>query len=199
MIFDPEHYGSSVAAILAPHEGGHRLMPLTPRSALEYGELQRLRQSSAADLFTGRAITSQPFAECVRSALFLYFSALEESHKISQSLPSRTGSFLHGIMHRQEPNFSNSKYWFRKVPDHEMFPNLRVDALRLLAAYDDPVAGGLHEEIERKSRWDPTWFVDNSELAHGEAGSLLEKHLMEIQRAEWQLLFDFSYRQAAGS
>jgi hypothetical protein len=40
---------------------------------------------------------------------------LDRSHTISQSIETPTGSFWHGILHRREGDFSNSKYWFRRA------------------------------------------------------------------------------------
>jgi hypothetical protein len=47
------------------------------------------------------------------SGLWLLAGDLDRSHTISQGIGSAEGSFWHGIMHRREGDFSNSKYWFR--------------------------------------------------------------------------------------
>ena len=54
----------------------------------------------------------------VRSALWLAAGDLDRSHEISQNIGSAEGSFLHGIMHRREGDFGNSKYWFRRAGSH---------------------------------------------------------------------------------
>ena len=199
-MFDPSAYGNQIASVLAPHEGGGRLMPLAPAGPLPGEGLIRLRELTIPELFDDTPIAAQDFAECVRSALFLYLSDLDQSHAISQSIPTATGGFLHGIMHRQEPDFSNSKYWFRRVGSHEVFPALRLAALDVLAAKaaESANAGDLRAQIERRAQWDPFWFIDQCEAAgHGDAA--LEQRLREIQRQEWQLLFDYCYRKAVGS
>jgi hypothetical protein len=141
-------------------------------------------------LFGDDTVRSSSFADCTRSALFLYFSALDESHTISQNISSETGSYLHGIMHRQEPDASNAKYWFRRVGRHELFPTLRAEALRL--SLDDHALGAA---IEQNPEWDPNWFIDQCERYRGSGGAA-EKSLLELQRLEWQLLFDYCYRRA---
>ena len=199
-MFDPNAYGNKIASILAAHEGGERLMPLAPSGALRGEGLTRLRGLSSRELFVDMPMAAEDFADCVRSALFLYLSGLDESHTISQSIPTATGSFLHGIMHRQEPDFSNSKYWFRRVGSHEVFAPLREAALETLSAKtgESAVAGSLRAQIESRAQWGPFWFVDQCE-ASGRGGADLEQRLREIQRLEWQLLFDYCFRKAVGA
>src|SRR6266850_4929270 len=69
----------------------------------------------------------------LKSGLLLWNDDLEGCHKIAQDLPDASGSYLHGVMHRREPDYSNSKYWFKKVGDHPLFPQLQAAALELLS------------------------------------------------------------------
>ena len=132
------------------------------------------------------------------SALFLYLSALDDSHKISQDIASTTGSFLHGIMHRQEPDYPNSKYWFRRVGDHELFPQLREATLHLLNEQNEAASKQLRDDVERRPAWDPHWFIDQCESAMGSKDASLVTAVERIQLLEWQLVFDYSYRSAVG-
>lgn len=63
-------------------------------------------------------------AQCCVSALWLFQDFLDESHTLSQSIPSSEGSYLHGIMHRREGDYSNAKYWFRRSGDLPFFGSL---------------------------------------------------------------------------
>jgi hypothetical protein len=199
-MFDRTTYGDEIASILTPHEGGERLMLLAPSGPLLGESLTRLRGLSSQELFGETPIMAQDFADCVRSALFLYFSDLDESHTISQSIPTATGSFLHGIMHRQEPDFGNAKFWFHRVGGHEVFAALREAALETLESEtgESAEAGNLRAQIESSAQWDPLWFVDQCEVA-GPRGGDRDRRLREIQRLEWQLLFDYCYRKATGT
>ena len=58
------------------------------------------------------------------SGLWLLAGELDRSHSISQDIGSAEGSFWHGIMHRREGDFGNSKYWFRRVGSHPVFDQL---------------------------------------------------------------------------
>lgn len=198
-MFDHTKYGPKIESILGPHDSGQRLMPLAPREPLQGEGLERLQGSSAEELLAPQAISSRSDADCVRCGLFLYLSALDESHTISQQISSSTGSFLHGIMHRQEPDFGNSKYWFRRVAGHDVYPSLRAAALDLLPSQASAAARRLYEEIEKRPQWDPFWFVDQCETAHRGGDGDLAQSLVQIQRLEWQLLFDYCYRQAVGA
>jgi hypothetical protein len=177
---------------LGAADEGNRLMPLAPKSAVSSPGLALLRQTEADQLFDGDQPASDDFAKCVRSALFLYFSALDESHRISQDITSATGSFLHGIMHRQEPDYANSKYWFRRTGLHELFPTLREECTRLRYRSEQ-----IEQRLGSRPDWDPVWFIDQCEQAvRGNGPRDVVQDLESIQRLEWRLVFDYSYRRA---
>ncbi len=196
-MLDLSRCSSRTRDILNLAKRGERLMPLAPAGSLRGEGLERLRAASAEELLPG-PIRSKEFADCVRSALFLYFSAIDESHTISQSISSSTGSFLHGIMHRQEPDFPNSKYWFRRVGRHELFPALREAAIEHLRSTGDAPAERLASGIESRAEWDPFWFVDQCEAVERGREADLEQPLMEVQRVEWRLVFEYCRRRAIG-
>ena len=196
-MLDLTRCSSTTRDILNSADDGERLMPLAPAGPLAGEGLDRLRAASAEELLGG-PIASREFADCVRSALFLYFSAIDESHTISQSISSATGSFLHGIMHRQEPDFPNSKYWFRRVGRHELFPALREAALDRLRSAGGPPAERLAAVAENRAEWDPFWLVDQCESVVQGRDAELEQPLMEMQRVEWRLVLEYCLRRAVG-
>ncbi len=188
-MFDLANYSGILQDILSGVENGARLMPLAPASELAHEGLSLLRRTATADLFDEPPADLE-FADCVRGAAFLYFSALDDSHRVSQQIGSATGSLLHGVMHRQEPDYSNAKYWFRRTGKHELYPTLRAEALRLPLEDDR-----LRKAIASQPDWDALWFVDVCERAVG-GDSALESDAVEIQRLEWRLIFDYCYRRA---
>lgn len=117
------------------------------------------------------------------SGLWMYFSCLDEAHTIAQDMSTTEGSFWHGIMHRQEPDPGNAGYWFRRVGQHPIFPALQS------AAHDLGYDTG--------PRWDPYRFIDFCEEARQSPGSADEQLALQVQRAEWQLLFDYCASPAA--
>lgn len=178
-MFDPRAYGSDVAAILALDGNGERLMPLASGRCSSEEARWRLKGVVARVLFPGAAAP-----EAALAGLWLYFSCLDESHALSQEVETPDGSFWHGILHRQEPDAGNAAYWFRRVGSHPVFPKLRTKAAAMADAR--PEAG-----FRAGERWDPFAFVDFCEKARGQAAEPLA---LEIQRAEWQLLFDHCAR-----
>ncbi|TWU60260.1 hypothetical protein Poly51_05350 [Rubripirellula tenax] len=72
-------------------------------------------------------LSDHAFDAC-RAGLWLLAGDLHRSHSISQDDESPEGSFWHGIMHRREGDFSNAKYWFRRVGDHPVEEDVKQHA-----------------------------------------------------------------------
>ncbi|MEM7231192.1 MAG: hypothetical protein AAF517_03405 [Planctomycetota bacterium] len=147
---------------------------LTPNSTSGTDWEAKIAAVGDSDLL-GAAASDPQMAEAVRSGLLLRANLLDESHEISQSIHTSTGSYWHGIMHRREGDYSNAKYWFRQVGTHP--------------AYDE-LAEALGE-----SGWDPFDFVDRCSRSHGRSSDELER----IQETEFDVLLSYCLRKATGS
>lgn len=101
-------------------------------------------------------------AQCCCTGVWLRFDYLEQSHVISQGVETTEGSYWHAIVHRREPDFSNAKYWFRRVGQHAIFAPLRNAAERLAREHKTEPAADF---LLRQSEWDPYQFVDLCEVA----------------------------------
>lgn len=178
MAFDCNKYGEEVASLLALAENGERLMPLANGTCCSEEAAARLRK-----LDPRTALAGARAPEAALAGLWLYFSCLDDSHEVSQRLSSPEGSFWHGIMHRQEPDAWNAKYWFRQVGDHAIFPALREEAVRIVEEHEGDLA--------IPPAWNASWFVDICEAAREGRSREREALALAIQRAEWQLLFDY--------
>jgi hypothetical protein len=113
-------------------------------------------------------VTNQNMAACCRSGLWLLHNELDRSHSISQDIETPEGSYWHGIMHRMEGDFGNSKYWFRRVGQHGVFETL-----------NQQLPGG----------FDPYDFVDQCEAAASNEDQFANCHKIAV--AEWVALFEF--------
>lgn len=177
MLFDSSRYGKEVQSLLSLDADGQRLMPLEIGVCSSEQARSILKTKAARDLFPqSRA------PEAALSGLWLYFSCFNESHTVSQEIETPDGSYWHGIAHRQEPDPGNAAYWFRRVGDHPIFPPLLGAAAKLIA--DRRV------KLAVKDRWDPFAFIDFCEEVRQRPGTDAERVAREIQRVEWQLLFD---------
>ena len=134
-----------------------------------------------------REVADPLMALACQSGLWLLHRFLDRSHEISQRIETPTGSFWHGIMHRLEGDYSNAKYWFRRVGDHPIYEALATAAQDVCA-----------DAFASKPNWDPFNYIDRWEAATN-SPTPDAPALRRIGRIEWDLLFDFSYRQAVGA
>jgi hypothetical protein len=186
--FDSESYGSASEALIAA-AGLCELGPGEPNRAVE----EKLQTLDEATLFGGKPVANHEMAGCCISGLWLLHNFLDDSHTISQNIHTTTGSYWHGIMHRREPDFSNAKYWFRRVGEHEIFPALRSAASQFAReAGTDKRSQFLTKQV----KWDALTFVDLCEAAA--RGQTDEFFCRQVARLEWQILFDHCYRRAIG-
>lgn len=150
----------------------------------------RLEALANDNAFAPHRVRDRGMADACRAGLWLYHNFLDESHQISQELHSPTGSYWHALMHRRAPDFSNAKYWFRHVGEHPLYESLRQDAAEL--AVEVPPSAGF---LRTQSAWDPFAFVDLcAAVLVGRAPC--EDLCKRVQKREWELLFDWCYRQA---
>ena len=187
--FNPRDYGPAVAKVLE----GVKTNELGPG-----GEDANSRPVLAAltpeSIVAPHKPSDREMAAACLAGLWLRHDFLDESHRISQDIASTTGSYWHGIMHRREGDFDNAKYWFRRVGEHAVFAPLCVSARKLA----EEAGGGAEADFLRTAkRWDPMRYVDlcrTAVVTPSPHRTLCKK----IQEVEWQLLFDYCYRQAIG-
>ena len=186
----PQSYAPAIVELLAT-AGANDLGPGTPKIVAR----SALASLTTESLVAPRPVKDMDMARACLAGLWLRHDFLDESHGISQDIENPTGSFWHGILHRREGDFGNAKYWFRRVGGHPVFEPL--------AEYGRELAGGGEagqpaEYLAGQTDWDPFAFVDLCQLALT-AKQPLETLAKKIQLREWELLFDYSYRQAIGS
>lgn len=168
-------FSSEVGYLLsiAPHR-----LPLA-KAALEPNlNVCRVQSQDPAALFPNAR-----HGHAALAGLLLRVGCWAESHAVAQDISTAEGSYWHGIIHRMEPDSSNAAYWFRRVGQHAIFPELSSRAVEILKN-----SGPKH--WRPKIVWDPFLFIDWCDEAR-EGGTAAEAAAIEIQMAEWQLLFEW--------
>lgn len=188
--FNPADYGPVFAPLLA----------VDRNRSLDGGAADAALRKSLHDLslhaaFAPRTIVDPDAAEACLAGLWLLCDELDRSHTISQGIETPAGSFWHGIMHRRERDFSNAKYWFRRVGRHGAYERIAAAALELATSDAERLWAG---RIAPGGAWDPLAFVDLCQAAQRDepaAGSYCRR----VQQAEWEALWHWCYNAACGA
>ena len=159
-------------------------------------EVRTFRPESIAE------VRSRPDAIALKAGLLQTHDLLDASHAESQSVEGQglhaSGDYWHAIMHRREPDYGNSKYWFRRVGRHPLFPVLAERVELLLSQSPGEAADRIQGGLELSGGWNPLAFVDVcEELAceeESEAGLIARR----IQWEEMLLLLEHTCRDAFG-
>ncbi len=165
---------------------------ITPVAFSCYGDLSMVGELPVApnlETLFPNGIANRALAACCLSGIWLLHNHLDRSHSISQQVEPAEGSFWHAIMHRMEGDYWNSKYWFRRVGNHDCFAEIvrhmdQDDELEV-SGFDFVVAG----------MWDPMGFVDFCESVDDASGELMMAK-QRVAVCEWRALFEYCWSRA---
>jgi hypothetical protein len=151
-----------------------------PGVETETGLARRLDSVLANSRLAGRP------SQLARAIVLLWHDHLDSAHTIAQDIADSDGAFVHGIMHRREPDFGNARYWFHRVGPHPAFAEIGARVQVQLRGGNSPE---LALALAPEGRWDALAFIDACERATrrgtGEAATL-----REIQRIETEVLLE---------
>jgi hypothetical protein len=185
--FTPGDYGPVFSALVDDNRC-RALNAGTP----DRGQRAALQRATLEAAFAHTKVVDRNMALCCLAGVWLVHDFLDESHTISQGIETTSGSFWHGIIHRREGDFSNAKYWFRRVGSHEVLSELGP---RLAELAGDQDGDDMASKIAPGGKFDPFAMVDACQASLRSRGED-EDFCRRVQQAEWELLFDHCYRRA---
>jgi hypothetical protein len=159
---------------------------LGPGPRADVQPLQPLQH--AIDAAFAKQPAPQSDREAARGLILLWHDHFDAAHETVQHLETTGASYVHAILHRREPDYSNAKYWFRRVRQHPSYEPLARAAEKILQSSD---SGALASKLLPGGKWDALAFVDVCEEAQagrGEAKTL--GALRQVQATEFLLLLE---------
>ncbi len=145
-------------------------------------------EASLSPIFAAGRYSSTT-AGLIRSLVLLWHDHLDESHEISQNFSSPDGSYVHGIMHRREPDYSNAKYWFHRMGWHPIFPKIAKCAKGTDKTNEEKriLSTVITVGVTAADEWDPFAFIDACQRARQTAPAEAE-YLRKLQVMEFAIL-----------
>jgi hypothetical protein len=194
-LVDPR-FGNGNDAVMKPRDDRSTIVKalLTGIEPPELGPKPRSGVHSKAELETvfesllPDSLHPSTSLDPVRALVLLWHDQLDAAHTISQDIENPDGSFVHAIMHRREPDYWNSKYWWRRVGKHPCFPEITRRVAELLKAKDER---DLSAKLIPRGEWDAFAFVDACEAAADfPASDERVSSLREIQKIETEVALE---------
>lgn len=130
----------------------------------------------------------------LQAALYLCFDCFDEAHNIANDHEGTVaGNWIHAILHRREPDASNSKYWYARVNlPAKVFSTIGEEVLWLLKNTSDHELESLLKKMEKSKSWEPAAFVDLCDKYREKDSKSQPYRLLAVfQEIEWRTLAEY--------
>ncbi len=138
-------------------------------------------------LLDGRALPDESSA-LLRAVALLYHDQHDPAHDLVADRNDVTSAFIHGILHRREPDYWNARYWFRRCEMHSAYSILAGN----IARWNGPGEPETIRGLILPGSFDPFAFVDACERhARDPVNSPAVSILRKIQHAEFEAMVQY--------
>lgn len=180
-----------------PPSKPHPRCPLGPGNPPRLPKWLARTMQAAADQLPGGSVEKT----AVAAGLHLLYDDLDGSHALSQTVEGRgqhrNGDYWHAIMHRREPDYGNSPYWFRRVGSHPVMAELPTVLERVRQEIPSPTLDTWAPRLVKNGVWDAFAYVDACEAAaQNPSDHDFRRGLEELQHFEMLHLLVQSCRDA---
>jgi hypothetical protein len=155
---------------------------LFPKDISDREVWRRLKEADDTTIAGAPIGVPQAFA-VVRGGLLYALDDLHGCHEFFQDTASDLVGYWHGMMHRREADFDNARYWFRRAGSMPFFNTLHRRASEVST------------HMTKQLSWDAYLFTGECEQ-HRFGADSTEGELARLQRAEFDVVFDYTWRQA---
>jgi len=120
-----------------------------------------------------------PASVCLRALAWIWHDHLDAAHGLVQDLSGADAAWIHGIIHRREPDYSNARYWFHRVGGHSALETMADEAAPILASH-----AALPFRLIRDGRWDAFTFIDAVAASLRQGPESADSELLRILQAQ---------------
>jgi hypothetical protein len=158
------------------------LRSLFPKDISDRELWRRLKAADDATLAGGEIGLQEAFA-VVRGGLLYALDDLDGCHEFFQNTANDLVGYWHGMKHRRGGDFDNARSWFRRTGVLPFFDTLHSRASEISS------------DAAKQFSWDPYLFTGACEQ-HRFGDDSEVRDLVRLQRAEFDVVFDYTWRQA---
>jgi len=177
-----QNYSEWVDRLLG--HGGEWLGKLRPTEPLTgyAGQLPLIRQATDVELSGGKPVA--PLFAAIRAGLFYQYDALADAEETLRPLSGDLAAYWQAMVFRRAGEFELARNCGRSAGELPFFTKLHQTASVFSAI------------IARQYTWDPYLFTGLCEQ-HRFGDDSLSEELIKLQRAEFEEVFDYTWRHSA--